>query len=307
MKKLLVVLLSLVIILSFTMSALAELKKGSKGADVVELQKRLIELGFLDGDADGAFGKQTAAAVEAFQEMNGLDVTGVATIKDTNVMFSDTAIPKSGIVGTNPTNTEADTKSTTDSADDVVPYEPVLVGDDWEITKIYQFDNYGSYHYGIVFHHSKEIDQKTDVNFTFYDSDNNIIGVWDDYVGCTGHGFDYYADGLNDAPFDHVEVSFSFTDLKATTHCMDTLKIDTSRVNDKVIIVAENTGEKPVSSCEYDILFFNKHGEVINSGMGYLNIPDSEMQQGEKLNDQYDPYESFADYEFFYNACNFGN
>lgn len=45
----------------------ALLKQGVQGDAVVELQKRLIELGFLDGKADGDFGKSTQSAVSAFQ------------------------------------------------------------------------------------------------------------------------------------------------------------------------------------------------------------------------------------------------
>ncbi len=180
--------------------------------------------------------------------------------------------------------------------------------DNWKISKEYQYSNSLGYYYGIAFSHTKAIDQKTTVNFVFYDKNNNIIGAYDNYVGCTGHGYVYFAQGINDAPFDHVVVSFNSTDLKKSTHCMDGLKIQTSKVNNKIIISAENTGDKPVSSCSYDIVFFDNNGNVINTRTGYLNIPDSEMQKGQVINTQCDMYyESFADYEFFYNAVNFGN
>ncbi len=51
-------------------SAKAPPKTAAQGQDkseVVRAQQRLIELGFLSGTADGAYGKQTAAAVKAFQ------------------------------------------------------------------------------------------------------------------------------------------------------------------------------------------------------------------------------------------------
>lgn len=76
----------------FAMPGYATLQKGSKGEEVAALQERLIELGFLTGTADGAFGNMTKAALEAFQEMNGLDVNGTAATEDINVLFSDDAI-----------------------------------------------------------------------------------------------------------------------------------------------------------------------------------------------------------------------
>ncbi|HET7303357.1 MAG TPA: N-acetylmuramoyl-L-alanine amidase [Segeticoccus sp.] len=47
-----------------------------QGDDVVELQRRLIELGFGPPRVDGIFGGETEAAVERFQKAMGLDVTG---------------------------------------------------------------------------------------------------------------------------------------------------------------------------------------------------------------------------------------
>ena len=53
------------------------LQRGSKGDAVVEVQKRLKELKYLSGEADGAFGKGTATAVTSFQAAAGLNQTGI--------------------------------------------------------------------------------------------------------------------------------------------------------------------------------------------------------------------------------------
>ena len=42
-----------------------------------QIQKRLIQYDYLDGEADGIYGADTAAAVRLFQRRNGLPVTGV--------------------------------------------------------------------------------------------------------------------------------------------------------------------------------------------------------------------------------------
>ena len=57
------------------------LKIGSKGSEVRSLQKKLIELGYLSGNADGIFGTKTAEAVKAFQRASKLTVDGVAGAK----------------------------------------------------------------------------------------------------------------------------------------------------------------------------------------------------------------------------------
>ena len=50
---------------------------GMKGADVKALQQRLAALKYYPGTADGEFGPNTQAALWAFQEINGVKVTGV--------------------------------------------------------------------------------------------------------------------------------------------------------------------------------------------------------------------------------------
>nr|BFE77333.1 L,D-transpeptidase family protein [Actinoplanes digitatis] len=54
-----------------------KLKSGAKGAEVLALQKRLNELGYWNGKADGTFGGQTQQAVFALQKAAGLGRDGV--------------------------------------------------------------------------------------------------------------------------------------------------------------------------------------------------------------------------------------
>ena len=72
------------------------LQKGSKGSNVAALQSRLKELGFLNDIADGVFGGNTQKAVEAFQDANGLEVTGIATPENQKRLFGDGVIASDG-------------------------------------------------------------------------------------------------------------------------------------------------------------------------------------------------------------------
>lgn len=58
-------------------SAVAVLRKGSKGNEVKEVQRRLKQWGYYSGGVDGVFGAGTRAAVIAFQKKNGLTADGV--------------------------------------------------------------------------------------------------------------------------------------------------------------------------------------------------------------------------------------
>jgi murein L,D-transpeptidase YcbB/YkuD len=54
-----------------------QLKYQMTGADVVVLQLRLKELGYLQSRADGLFGLDTDTALRAFQAASGLEATGI--------------------------------------------------------------------------------------------------------------------------------------------------------------------------------------------------------------------------------------
>jgi len=57
----------------------SRLAVGSKGEAVSRLQRRLIALGYLAGEADGDFGEATAEAVKVAQAVFGMPETGIAT------------------------------------------------------------------------------------------------------------------------------------------------------------------------------------------------------------------------------------
>lgn len=67
------------------------LKQGMSGDGVYQLQKKLSELGFYQGDLDGTFGSGTFEAVVSFQSNSNLEVDGVAgpaTLRELNLSFA---------------------------------------------------------------------------------------------------------------------------------------------------------------------------------------------------------------------------
>ena len=72
------------------------LENGSEGDAVRALQKRLKELGYLNGSVDGSFGPSTLSAVISFQEKNGLNADGKAGTATLNALYSANAISASG-------------------------------------------------------------------------------------------------------------------------------------------------------------------------------------------------------------------
>lgn len=90
-------LVSALLCLCICTSALAyeDLLPGSKGEEVVKMQKRLQELEYYFRAVDGGYGNQSKAAVSAFQKGNGLPETGEATADVLALLYSDEAVPAS--------------------------------------------------------------------------------------------------------------------------------------------------------------------------------------------------------------------
>ena len=78
MRRALALAAALMMTLCLTCGALAAviLEVGSKGSNVVKVQQRLIQYGYMTGTADGRYGEATRNAVLRFQRKNGLTADG---------------------------------------------------------------------------------------------------------------------------------------------------------------------------------------------------------------------------------------
>ena len=107
MKKLASLMMAIVLVMSMMMvsasaseGVFAPLYQGAKDTRtdtrVAAMQKKLIELDFLNSKADGKFGPKTLAALKTFQLANGLPVTGVYDEDDDNRLYSGDVVNARG-------------------------------------------------------------------------------------------------------------------------------------------------------------------------------------------------------------------
>lgn len=78
------------------------LQVGDRGDEVRAMQEKLIEYGYLQDDADGAYGNNTRRAVEAFQYQHGLSVDGIAGRRTLTVLYESTEIRLAPALGVTP-------------------------------------------------------------------------------------------------------------------------------------------------------------------------------------------------------------
>ncbi len=68
------------------------IQSGTKGVPVLNLQKRLTELGYYSARMDGEYLATDIAAVRAFQSANGIKVDGIAGFSTQSILYSAAAI-----------------------------------------------------------------------------------------------------------------------------------------------------------------------------------------------------------------------
>jgi peptidoglycan hydrolase-like protein with peptidoglycan-binding domain len=107
------------------------LKYGNKGERVKQLQTRLQELGYFDGDITGTFNGATRTALKAFQKKMGIQADGVATTDVQTILYSASALSAAITVTPSPTITAtiappSDTVRKGDTGQDVKQVQRML-------------------------------------------------------------------------------------------------------------------------------------------------------------------------------------
>ena len=77
-KKYIIVLILVLVLVSIIPVCYGISRYGSSGEEVKQIQKKLKEWGYYDGNVDGIYGTKAVNAVKKFQPQNGLNVDGIA-------------------------------------------------------------------------------------------------------------------------------------------------------------------------------------------------------------------------------------
>ena len=103
----------------------ATLEFGSRGSDVLKLQKALLELGFNPNGTDGKFGRGTETAVKAYQAARGLEADGKAGTLTLTKLYAETDGQSATV--TTPVTTNPNTLKYGDSGSRVTEMQTALV------------------------------------------------------------------------------------------------------------------------------------------------------------------------------------
>lgn len=88
-----------------------QIKESDAGADVMNLQQRLTELGYYSGRSNGYYGPMTVEAVKSFQGQNHLSISGILSYEDWQVLYSQEAEESDIFMTPTPAPTKKATKA----------------------------------------------------------------------------------------------------------------------------------------------------------------------------------------------------
>jgi len=101
----------------------APLQKGDESNDVLRMQNRLYDLGYLNDDRDGVFGSKTQTAVKKFQETAGIEASGIADNATQQALYADDAPFAPGAATPSPAPTQAPTPTPEPTSSAIQPAE----------------------------------------------------------------------------------------------------------------------------------------------------------------------------------------
>lgn len=96
-----------------------DLSPGDSGEAVMNLQRRLVELGYANGNPNGKYGNATISAVQLYQALNGLEVDGLASAWMQTMLYAENARSYQDIQGMQPAFTVGPTPEPTEAADNL--------------------------------------------------------------------------------------------------------------------------------------------------------------------------------------------
>ena len=274
---------------------------GDSGDMIKTLQQTLQKLGYFVDEVDGYYGESTQRAVELFQETNGLPVSGITTAETISSLFSQDAIPFERVEP--PVAESAASESAIEEErQEEVTVEGVSRSDDFIIIKDYVWDSYGSYYHDLVIRNTSGEAAVFKAQVMFYDKDDALAGVGNFDSGLVADGFEALLSCRCDTPFDHFVCNITKETPQYQKEGQSIIDVDLTVKDDKVIIVATNTGGEAVSFVEYNCRFLDGAGNVIGSDWGFLTDTDGEIKPGNMEFREASCYKSFSSVDFYYSG-----
>lgn len=172
---------------------------------------------------------------------------------------------------------------------------PVKVDAEYIVMKEYKWNLSGYYFNDLVIKNTSGRDCLIEVTMYFKDKNGNIIGVKNDNQYACEDGYETFWPFFNKGEFHSVEYDITMNDNRLFDPAQSKLDVQVITTNDKVIVSAKNTMDKPVESVRYDALFLDADGEMVLRAYGYLQDANFELKPGKTQSQESTCTEPFSE------------
>lgn len=191
---------------------------------------------------------------------------------------------------------ESDDAQSQDEENDVVEKSENISIEDLKIEE-YNYENtIGDTLYFLVITNNSSETIQINSNATAYDEQGNVIGADSSELNAVGSGCQsilvHYFSSVEKA--DDFEYTLSVEKEKYYESVIQDIKMQTSVLDDKVIITCKNNGNGPAKFLESYALFF-KDNKLVYYGSSYIIDDDSELKPNSTISEQIEAYSSDFD------------
>ena len=145
-----------------------------------------------------------------------------------------------------------------------------------------------------------DLDELT-VDMYFYDANDMIVGVDDDFARAVGAGdsvvFVYNIFDLDG--YERAEYEFSVEEKEYLEPVVSDLSYEDNVTDNRVILQVTNNGERPAELVEATVLFYRGEN-LVGWGQDFFTDDDFEIKPGDTLTEDFECYDSFDSYEVYF-------
>lgn len=167
-----------------------------------------------------------------------------------------------------------------------------------EITT-YEEDSYSKYCFATAKNNSV-YDLDITVHISYFDEQNNLVGVGDCYIGAVEAGCEMVGFDMPDHDYDHITYEIEAKQCDWEKPAQSVLSYEVIEQKEKLIVSVTNGGEKTVKFAEGVALFFDSNENVIGHDSTYFTDSDSEIGPGKTITKELSIYGAeYTSYKFW--------
>ena len=138
-----------------------------------------------------------------------------------------------------------------------------------EVAEYSYATSYSRYHL-LAVTNTSEYDLKISVSVKYYNEDGQLVGAESDSLNCLEHGFEGLLSFMPDNDYSRTEYTLSVSAPSYQKAAQSDLAVETSQLEDRVVVIVKNTSSETIDSVHVSVLFFS-NGELVDFEQEYVD------------------------------------